>query len=118
MKRDMDLIRNILLELEGQPAGERWAAKPMNGYAMPDVVEHVKLAHDAHLVDARFVQSQHAMVLRMLNEGYDFLEASKQQGLWELAKQKLISAGLPLTLDALKTVLTVLISEGAKKIHL
>jgi hypothetical protein len=76
------------------------------------VIAHVKLLQDANLVEARFVgtpTSGSAMIVRMTNAGYDFLEASKQATLWEKAKEQLKAARMPLTIYTLKEGMELLI---------
>jgi hypothetical protein len=46
MKRDVDLVRQILIEVESQPVNQFWTAKPLLGYSREEVVYHVKLAAD------------------------------------------------------------------------
>jgi hypothetical protein len=110
MKRDMDLIREILLQLEDCPAGTPWAAKSLQGVEIKEVVEHVKLLMDAGYVDAR-VLSEMAMVLRITNAGYEFLESSREKSRWELAKQKAIAASVPATISVMKAILDQIIKE-------
>jgi hypothetical protein len=47
MKRDMDLIREILLKTEKMSAMQIWVAVPLLGHDLSEVVLHVELAHDA-----------------------------------------------------------------------
>jgi hypothetical protein len=112
MKRDMDLIRQILLEVEKLPASEMWTATPLLTFNQAEVVAHVQLAIDANLVDARYRLPDSATILRITNDGYDFLEASKQQSLWDRAKSKITAAGLPLTIYSLKLAMDTLIKDG------
>ena len=111
MQRDLDLYRAILLEVENRPSGQRWPAEPLSGHTLGEVIYHIQLMQDAGLVDARVLNYEAAMILRMTHDGHDFLEASRQPSLWAKAKEKLQSAGLPLTIYALKTVLDALIKE-------
>jgi hypothetical protein len=110
----MDLFRAILLDAEAQPTGQPWSARPLLDYSLEDVVAHVRLIADARLVEARFqspINNDVAEVLRITNDGHDFLEASRQPTLWEKAKQRLKSGGLPLTVYAIKQVFDILIKE-------
>src|ERR1700722_16676492 len=113
----MDLIREILLEVERAPAMEMWSAVPLLGYDLKEVVAHIKLAQEADLVDARILMGAppDACVLRLTNTGYDFLEASKQKTLWAQAKHQLVSQGLPLTVNTIRTVLQALIQHQLAK---
>jgi hypothetical protein len=58
-----------------------------------------------------------AMILRITNDGYNFLEASKQPMLWQPAKERIKSAGLPVTIAVAKTVLEKLINDSLAKLH-
>ncbi len=117
MERDMDLFREILLEVEKVPAMQMWTATPLLGHDEKEVYAHVKLAEDAGLVVASFMTGYGAVVQRLTNTGYDFLEASKQKTLWERAKQQLISNGLPMTAMTIRTVLQTLITDALTKLH-
>ena len=118
MTRDMDLIREILLEVEKVPAMQPWHSTPLLGYDIKDVVAHIELALDAGLVEARLIKGMmpDAFIIRITNSGYDFLEASKQKTLWEQAKHQLVSQGLPLTVNTIKTVLQALIQHQLSKL--
>jgi Hypothetical protein (DUF2513) len=117
MKRDMDLIREILLEMENLPSYEMWQSASLLGYDEKDVVAHVQLAEDAGLLIASYCSGPTATVQRITNEGFDFLESSKQKTLWERAKGQVISNGLPMTIATLKAVLQKLISDAIANIH-
>ena len=120
MKRDMDLFREILVSIEEQPAGAYWTAKPLLEYSIQDVVAHVRLINDAGLVEARFLTSMNAdgaIVLRITNAGYDFLEASRQKTLWEQAKHQLVANGVPLTVATIRAVLQKLIEGAIANLH-
>lgn len=118
MKRDMDLIREILLEVEQIQAMQMWCSKPLLGHDDSEVCAHIRLATDAGLVQASFMTGPSAVIQRITNTGYDFLEASKQRTLWEQAKVLLISNGLPITIGAIMHVLETLINDGISKLHL
>ena len=117
MKRDMDLIREILLETEKMPAMEMWTAVPLLGHDLNEVVAHVELAKEAGLVDAQvLLRGPDACVLRLTNSGYEFLEASKQKTLWEQAKHQLVDNGLPITVSTIKVALQASIQHQLAKL--
>ena len=111
MKRDMDVIREILLQAEECPAGTRWAAKPLLDHSMSDVVEHVQLLIDAGYVDGRILGNEAAMILRITHAGHEFIDSSREPKRWEKAKAKALSAGVPMTVTVLKAILDQLIKE-------
>lgn len=117
MKRDMDLIREILLEMEKLPSYDMWQSGQLLGYDEKDVVAHVQLAQDAGLLFASYCSGPTATIQRITNEGYDFLESSKQRTLWERAKGQLISNGLPITIATIKAVLQKLINDAIANLH-
>lgn len=118
MARDMDLIREILLETEKMPATEMWEAVPLLGYDITEVVLHVELAQEAGLVEASVSKRPppDAQVLRLTNDGYDFLEASKQKTLWAEAKRLLAEHGVPMAVNTIKPILQGLIQQQLAKL--
>jgi hypothetical protein len=115
MKRDMDLMREILLEVEKLNSMERWVARPLMGHSKEEVVAHVRLAMDAQLVGGAVTSSLAASVHRLKSDGYDFLEASRDTELWEDAKKRAQSAGVPITIAAMKIIINTLIIERVTK---
>jgi hypothetical protein len=116
MKRDMDLIREILLRAEETPAGSRWVAESLLGHNTAEVVEHVKLLIDAGYVDGRTVTSEAAMILRITHDGHEFIDASREPTRWEKAKAKALSAGVPISITVMKAILDQLIKEHITKL--
>ena len=117
MTRDMDLIREILLEVEKLPSYDMWQSGPLLGYDEKDVVAHVELAQDSGLLVASFCSGPTATVQRLTNDGYDFLESSKHKTLWERAKGQVISNGLPMTIATIKAVLQKIINDAIVNMH-
>jgi hypothetical protein len=112
MKRDVDLIRAILIEVEKQPVNQRWRAEPLLGYSREEVIYHVILASDQNLVDARVAPSStDAMVLRLTNNGHEFLDAARIDTVWAKAKDMVIKATGTLTLQAITMALPKVIER-------
>lgn len=112
----MDLIRAILLLAEEQPPGE-----PLGDFralhADPQLVtEHIWLAEQAGLVEASFAGNSPshgaAMIFRLTSLGHDFLAQARQPALWENAKATITKAGVGLTVDVMKHVLTSLAAKA------
>jgi hypothetical protein len=117
MKRDMDLLRTLLLEIEGLPHVGDWFFD-IQGYSSEAVYYHVLLAMDAGLVDAESIPKDkwgHGFrVKRLTYEGHEFLEAARNETLWNKAKDAVQSSTGSLTLEALKVALDVLMHEGIR----
>jgi len=90
MKRDMDLIRLILLEVEKHPYGPAGIELTIEGFTSNEVHYHVMLLSQAGLIEA----TDHAVggqptewyPTTLTWEGHEFLEASKDEGRWNKAK--------------------------------
>ena len=97
MKRDMDLVRAILLELE---RAEGYASHPflIDGQAESAVGFHCHLMLQAGLITGQETTafgdpSPSAMPLCITWEGYEFLEAARSATLWGRAKTLAASTG-------------------------
>jgi hypothetical protein len=111
MKRDMDLIRTIMLEAEKCPSLEGCRVE-IPGRTREDLYYNAKLAHEAGFIDARFLPgSTDFHVLRLTYEGHEFLDAARNDTLWAKAKEIVIKNTGALTLEALKITLTTLIKH-------
>ena len=97
MKRDMDIIRQILLNVEDDkyPYGGR-----VHFDTVPDDVcaHHVALIFDAGLAEGRLIKTDAhgivgASVDRLTSTGHDFCDAIRQDTIWNKAKEHLLKPG-------------------------
>ena len=101
MRRDMDLIRYILIQTEsGQPI-ER---------DHKEVVYHIALLNDAGLVEAVITNDEvgipnNARILRLTWQGHEFLDASRNNKIWQAVKQKVLIPGVSWTVSTLLELL-------------
>ena len=117
MKRDMDLVRNILLKVEEHEHGHAPRKVEIEGYSDEQIGYHAWLMGEAgllHVADTTCMDSPSPVAIptSMTWEGHEFLEAARQSSTWEAAKEKISKAGAGLTFEVLKAVL-VAISKGA-----
>jgi hypothetical protein len=96
MKRDMELVRKILIEAEaleyqgGEPYERYWARTPNEAY-------QIALMKDAGLVDAEIdtiggIPAQ-ATIIRLTWAGHDFLDSVRDSKIWKLAVEHIIKPG-------------------------
>lgn len=105
MKRDMDLIKALLLVLE-----ESGSLNHMQGYSDRQVGYHVALLEDAKLITQEWyfntdVSAAMLSGTRMTWEGHEFLDSCRDSSIWEKAKKITISKTGSLTFEVLKSVL-------------
>jgi hypothetical protein len=115
MKRDMDLFRAVLLAIEEQPfVGSGYTAKPtVAGFSEEEICYHAQLAQDAGFIEATFLpRTTQFMVKRLTFAGHEFLDAAREDTLWNKAKEILLSKTGTLTVEGLKATLVMLIQHA------
>ena len=113
MKRDMDLVRRILLELEGHQEGYAPSELQIQGYSQEQIGFHVLLMGEAGLLVAHDgtcfgSTSPMGIASRLTWEGYEFLDAARSDSIWTKAKQQMRDEGLGMTWGVLKDLLIAL----------
>ena len=95
MKRDLDLVRQLLLRMESQEQAYIRDELLVDGYSEDQIGFHIYLLGEAGL--AKVVESTHigstspsARPLHLTWAGYEFLEAAKDETLWGKAKAVVI----------------------------
>jgi len=115
MKRDMDLIRTILLELEEKSAGLGTVDIKPEGGDSAQIGYHCKLIVEAGLASGIDVSCRGSTypewsLSSLTWEGHEFLDASREPTRWEKAKEIAGNAG-GLTLGMMMKVLSQLMAE-------
>jgi len=110
MKRDMDLVRAILTEVERHPAGFFRREMKIDGYTPDQIKYHVYIMDQAGLVEAANAThyqntSPEAIVNNLTWEGHEFLDNAREPIRWEQAKALVAKAG-GASVQVLLTVLT------------
>jgi hypothetical protein len=90
MKRDLDLVRGILLHMEGsgENAGPSGFSEFIEkGYEIREIHYHVRLLHDAGLLEADEIVPGQWWPERMTWSGHEFLDAARNEDLWRETKR-------------------------------
>jgi len=110
MPRDMNLIRWLLLELEG--------AENVNleSYSKEQIEYHRHLLIEAGLASGVEVigagMKYPEAILELLTwEGHDFLDAARNESVWKKAMGKLSSSGGAFTFDIVKALLIAILKD-------
>lgn len=107
MKRDMDLIRKILLAIEAHAEPYSWEVPiEIEGYSDKEVSYHIKLLLEAGLIEARGLKGT-GVITWAINgltwAGHEFLEASRDDSRWGKVKRLVIEKTGSLSFEVLKT---------------
>ena len=115
MKRDMDIIRRIILATADLPYGQMLGK-------LDDVPDEVFIPHVIWLTEAGLIEAdakagagsfaKYAIVNRLTWAGCEFADAIASDTLWKKAKENVIKPGLSFTFDTLKDWLKTEIKEG------
>jgi len=112
MKRDMDLIRLLLLATEGEEP------KPdLSGYTEAQLVYHSALLIEAKLVHGSSIEDANGEIrttitARLTWAGHEFLDAARNDTIWKQATDKLKQAGVQVTVSVLQELLKKLLKEA------
>nr|WP_291585825.1 DUF2513 domain-containing protein [Comamonas sp. UBA7528] len=119
MKRDMDLIRRIALEVESQDVGEDLSG--IDGVEEEVFALHVMWMKEAGLVDAVIQEYMGgetlALVRRLTWDGCEFADAIRSDTLWKKAKDNVMKPSMSFTFDVLKDWLKTEITQGLPTIR-
>ncbi len=123
MKKDIDLIRKVLIAIEEQYIDIALYNLKIEGYDLKTVAYHCKILHDAGLISdykAQYADNElwSFGVGSLTWEGHEFLEKIRDDSIWSETKQVMNDRGIPFVLDAVKQIASSIISamvEGAIK---
>ncbi len=115
MKRDMDLVRKILLEIEEAPFSGGWLDFDLEGYDESELSYHTMLLDEAGLIEAIDLSSMNTVIWKPKHltwEGHEFLEASRDESRWKKALTIMKEKGGGMAFDVLKGVLIQLMTRA------
>ena len=121
MKRDMDLIRLILLRIEEQYRSTAIYDLSVVGYDKETIAYHCKILHEAGLIadyKAQYGdnQLQHFGISGLTWAGHDYLDKIRDDSIWRKTKDAIAKKGLPLILETVKTVASAFVTAAAEGI--
>lgn len=112
MKRDWDIIRAILLELEtSATARTSLSMDAIEGLDAQEVAYNMQLLHEAGYIEASILNSNSgdgkinaALAKRLTNKGHDLLDSIRSETIWRKVKETFISKGVDMTFDLVISV--------------
>jgi len=112
MKRDMNLIRLLLLETEGEDP------KPdLSAFSEDHRVYHSALLIEAGLVHGQIIedgsgQPAGTVILRLTWAGHEFLDAARNDTIWHKAGERIKKSGVDVTISLMKEILNQLLKQS------
>ncbi len=112
MQRDMDLIRKLLLYLEAKPDDRVKRSIEIEGYDPALINYHLVLLANARLIDfeaSRSTSNPDRLIevfpTRLTWEGHEFLDAARDQTVWDRVKTDIGDRFTRIPLEVLKALL-------------
>lgn len=122
MKRDMDLIRRIALEVEDMEYGYVLTDLEEEGVDAATFGMHAMWMKEAGLIDASihtYISGEAPVVQisRLTWSGCEFADAIRDNNLWRKAQANVLKPGMSFTFDVLKEWLKTEITQGLPTIR-
>lgn len=110
MKRDMDLVRKILLEIEEKGNDPLdWFELELPGFTAEQVAYHVLILQEGGLIDAEDLSSMpkgfSIAPKRLTWKGHEFLDAARSDTIWNKVKAQVKDKAGSVSFDVLKVLL-------------
>lgn len=125
MRRDMDLVRSILLQAESAGCPLALGQISHEGHTDEETVFHIRLMEGRGLISARVQTARGGEVLMceiesLTWEGLDFLDAVRSERVWSRVRRAISESVGDTTLDVVKsacaTVASRLVMEALSKL--
>lgn len=105
MKRSIDLIRDLMLEIEETPVGEEYHAEDSMIEVQTDtLIEHLRLLEEAGfivLLNGQRYRRDGTTCIRITWKGWEFLDAVRDKPTWKKARQKVNDADASVSVKVL-----------------
>ncbi len=119
MKRDIDLVRKLLLYLEEKPDDKVVKDLELEGYSKDDVQYHFILMDQAGLLrcEREVSSSTSDRIIRIYPfsltwQGHEFVEAARNDTFWNKAKEIVKLKSGALSVDVVKALLITMAKES------
>ena len=109
MKRDMELVRKILLKIEDEYQFENVENMPIDGYSFEVVCYHCEIMYDIGLLKYfeihNYISGESNYDVGGLSwEGQDYLEQIRNDEIWEKTMKEIEDKKLPKDLNTIASV--------------
>ena len=117
MKRDMELVRLILLKIEEEYRSTALYNLKIDGYDIETIAYHCKIMNEAGLISDYKAQYSGNEIWEfgvgpLTWEGNDFLDKIRDNSHWKKVKDIITHKGLPLVIETIKTISSTLLTAA------
>ncbi|MFW6046685.1 MAG: DUF2513 domain-containing protein [Candidatus Woesearchaeota archaeon] len=105
MKRDMELVRKILIKLEYESKPIELIPPHIDGYSEEQVSYHYKLLTENGIIEAIDCTTDDGFEWQARGltwQGHDYIDAIRDENRWQTVKDWIKSSGKVLTIETLK----------------
>lgn len=103
MKRDMELIRELLLRTEAAGPHEMVGDRDLEGWDVPVVADHIRQLTEKRYVEALGSHSGYS-IHRLTFDGHDYLASISDDAVWAKVKGKITEMGGALPFEVVKAL--------------
>jgi len=108
MKRDLDMLRTIMLKIETSNKAVHLTDLTDNRADRPTILFHVQLLNDAKFIDCRMLNvvnnNGDCIINRLTSAGCDYLDSVRNDSVWDKVKERLVSIGGSASLSVIKMI--------------
>jgi len=121
MKRDLELIRKLLITIEENPKPQFDGVLSVDGYNDETVLFHLDLLNDAGFIDATISKDETGEIINAFPNhitwaGYEFLDLARNNSVWDkskkVIKEKSVSISVALLSELLKSIAKEILGIG------
>lgn len=119
MKRNMDLVRSILLETEKADSSYDAGRLVCEAYSIDEIYYHVELMQAHGLIDAVIQKDWNGSVVlcrieALTWDGCDYLDAIRDNGIWARTKKAVAETVGSTTMSAIKEIAVMIAVQAVK----
>ena len=110
MKRDLDLIRTLLIQIEDREEYENPLSSHdinIEGYSIDQINYHLDLLNDAGMIEGWSDPDSSGttwFVQRLTWNAHEFLDAARNDNIWKKTKEKIKQIGSSVSFDIVKQI--------------
>jgi hypothetical protein len=110
MKRDLELVRTILLEIEAQPSGPPIFGVKVDGKSDAELLEHFALLIEAGLVNGQIQEGGigepvGCVIYRLTWAGHEFLANARNNTVWKKVTSQITAKVGTVSVEVMKQLL-------------